>query len=524
MEIPSERIDSIFREWDNDESPGCALAIIHDGQVAYARGYGMANLEHGIPITTGSIFHIASISKQFTDMCVALLAADGSISLDDDIRRHVPEIPDFGQTITIRHLIHHTSGLRDMWDLLRMAGWRADDLITENDMLWVSSRQSAPNFQPGDEYLYSNTGYALLALIVHRVSGKTLRTLAQERIFEPLSMASTHFHDNHSEIVKGRTQAYEPTPDGGLKISIPVFDVVGTTSLFTTVEDMARWDDNFNHRRVGGDDIIEQMLTPGTLNNNVPMTYGFGLQVHAYRGLPIVEHSGADAGYRAHYLRFPEERLAIVCLCNLSTMMPRNLALDVADILLADTFPESIVDDTRTTVADDERRVVGVYLDRTTGDLLRVTHDAEGLWLGFQDPQRLEPLAGGEYRVQGQRLTRLQFEISDGVQHLISGAIHSAVADQRFQRVAGPEEASVPQVSGGDYYSNEVATTYWLEPDGSRLRLKHYRLDDRMLHHAYDDVFAGNNLRLQLERDGAGEVSGFTLSTFRVRNVSFRRC
>ena len=244
MEIVAERIDSIFEEWDDNSSPGCALGIIHNGQIVYSRGHGMANLEHGIVISPGSIFHVASISKQFTDICVAMLAEEGLLSLDDDIRRHVPEIPDFGATITVRHLMHHTSGLRDMWDLLRLAGWRADDLVTENDMLWVSARQQATNFQPGDEYLYSNTGYALLALIVHRVSGKTLRTVAHERIFEPLSMTSTHVHDDHTEIVKGRTQAYEPREIGGLKISIPVFDV-GTTSLFTTVEDMARWDDNF---------------------------------------------------------------------------------------------------------------------------------------------------------------------------------------------------------------------------------------------------------------------------------------
>jgi len=522
--IPTREIDAIFAEWDRDDSPGCALAVIQDGQVAYACGYGTANLEHGVPISPDSIFHVASISKQFTDMCVALLAADGVLSLDDDIREYVPEVPDYGATITIRHLIHHTSGLRDMWDLLRLAGWRSDDLINEADMLWVASRQTAPNFRPGDEYLYSNTGYALLALIVGRVSGKSLRELAHERIFERLGMMSTHFHDNHTEIVKGRTQAYEPCKDGGLRISIPVFDVVGTTSLFTTVEDMARWDDNFNHRRVGGDALVEQMLTPGRLNNGGPMSYGFGLQIHAYRGLPIVEHSGADAGYRAHYLRFPDARLAVVCLCNLSTMTPRTLALEVADLVLSDRFSEPLDDgNLATTNSQDEARFAGVYRNDDTGDLLRVVSDDRGLSLGFDEPQRLANLADSSYRINGQRLTRLRFADRDGATLLIHGALYSPVPDPVYARVAGPGSTETPAFDGGDFYSEELDTRYHLEPAKHGLVLKHYRLEDRTLQHAYADEYAANNLRVRLEREAGGNVTGFRASTWRIRNVRFER-
>ncbi|MDQ3548536.1 MAG: beta-lactamase family protein [Chloroflexota bacterium] len=525
MAIPTEPVDAIFAEWDRDDSPGCALALIQDGQVAYARGYGMANLEHGVPISSESIFHVASISKQFTDMCVALLAADGMLSLDDDVRQYVPEIPDYGETITIRHLIHHMSGLRDMWDLLRLAGWRSDDLITEADMLWAVSRQTASNFRPGDQYLYSNTGYALLALIVRRVSGKSLRELAQERIFEPLGMTSTHFHDDHTEIVKGRTQAYEPRKDGALRISIPVFDVVGTTSLFTTVEDMARWDDNFNHRRVGGDAVVEQMLTPGHLNGAGPMSYGFGLQIHSYRGLPIVEHGGADAGYRAHYLRFPDARMAVVCLCNLSTMTPRTLALAVADLALADRFSEPLDEGIQAPPnTEHEARFAGVYRNDDAGDLLLVTSDGEGLLLGFDDPQRLAPIADGSYRIEGQRLTRLRFAERDGTTHLIHGAMYSPVPDPVYVRVAGPDFADPPALHGGDFYSEELDTRYRLEPAECGLLLKHYRLEDRALQHAYADEYAVNNLRLRLQRDADGNVTGFRASTGRVRDVRFERC
>jgi CubicO group peptidase (beta-lactamase class C family) len=483
----------------------------------------MSNLEHGVPIKPGSIFHVASISKQFTDMCIALLGSEGVLSLDDDIRRYVPEIPDYGETITIRHLIHHTSGLRDMWSLLRLAGWRDDDLINEADMLWVASRQAAPNFRPGDEYLYSNTGYALLALIIHRVSGKTLREFAHDRIFEPLGMTSTHVHDDHTEIVKGRTQAYEPRRGGGLRISIPVFDVAGTTSLFTTVEDMARWDDNFHHHKVGGAAIIDQMLTPGRLNGGGPMTYGFGLNIHSYRGLTIVEHSGADAGYRAHFLRFPDQRLAVVCLCNLSTMTPRTLALAVADIALADQFPEPIYDETLESSEPDER-LAGVYRNDDTGDLLRVTRDDEGLAIGFGHSLRLERLRGGTYRIEGQRLTRLRFGERDGRQALVYGSLYSPQPDPVFVRVAKPGLDEPRPFDGGEFHSNEVDASYRLDPEGQALRMTHYRLDEKMLQHAYDDVYASDDLRIALDRDAQGTVIGFRASTGRVRDVWFERC
>ena len=230
----SAKVDEIFARFDKQDSPGCALAVIKDGQIVYKRGYGMSNLEYGIPISPSSIFHIASISKEFTAMSIVMLAQQGKLSLDDDVRKYVSEIPDFGERITIRHLIHHTSGLRDQWSLLEMAGWREDDVITEGDILDLISRQKALNFKPGDEHLYSNTGYTLLAVIVKRVSGRSLREFADANVFKPLGMTRTHFHDDHSMIVKDRTSAYQPRAGGGLKVSIPVFDTYGATSLFTT--------------------------------------------------------------------------------------------------------------------------------------------------------------------------------------------------------------------------------------------------------------------------------------------------
>src|ERR1700722_11910879 len=257
-EAPGEsaRVDQLCEPWDKPDSPGCAVAVMKDGRIVHERGYGMADLEHDAKITPTSVFHVASISKQFTAAAVLLLAQEGKLSPDDEARRYLPELPDFGVPITLRHLLHHTSGLRDQWELVSLAGWRYSlDLITDADVLSVVSRQRELNFPPGSEYLYSNTGYTLLAQIVKHVSGQTFRELTTERLFRPLAMHRTHFRDNHAEIVPDIAYGYEKTGDH-FELSIPNFDTVGATSLLTTVEDLALWDENFYTTRVGGEALI----------------------------------------------------------------------------------------------------------------------------------------------------------------------------------------------------------------------------------------------------------------------------
>jgi CubicO group peptidase (beta-lactamase class C family) len=311
-----QQVDKVFAKWDSTVSPGCALSVIKDGQIIYKRGYGMADLDHDIPITPETVFHVASISKQFTAGAIILLAQEGKISLDDDVRKYITELPDFGVRITIRHLIHHTSGLRDQWSLLGLAGWRYSlDLITDDDVLDVISRQKQLNFTPGAEYVYCNTGFTLLAQIVKRVSGESLREFTLKRIFQPLGMKSTHFRDDHAEIVKNIAYGYVDGEGGATyRLSVTNFDTVGATSLLTTVEDLAHWDENFYHPKVGGPEFVKQQLEGGKLNSEKVIYYAFGLALGKYRGLPTVGHSGADAGYRADFLRFPEQHFAVACL------------------------------------------------------------------------------------------------------------------------------------------------------------------------------------------------------------------
>ncbi|MFZ5823997.1 MAG: serine hydrolase domain-containing protein [Bacillota bacterium] len=330
------QVDALFADWDKPDSPGAALVIIHEGQIVYRRGYGSANLEYGIPISPATVFHVASVSKQFTAAAIALLAERGSLSLDDTVQTHLPEVPDFGHPITIRHLIHHTSGLRDQWEILRLAGWRMDDVITQKQIMQIACRQRDLNFPPGSEYLYCNTGYTFLAEIVARVSGRSFRQFTQEQIFQPLGMRSTHFHDDHEEIVPHRAYSYKPDGKGGFKHSVLNYANVGATSLFTTADDLARWLLNFELPVVGTPALIQQLHQRFTLTSGETIPYAFGLNHTQYRGVPCVGHSGWDAGFKSFAGRFPEQRLGVVLLTNLVTFNPYDLAGKVAVAYLGD--------------------------------------------------------------------------------------------------------------------------------------------------------------------------------------------
>src|SRR5580693_9132971 len=329
----AKQIDKVFEKWDKPDSPGCSLGVYKDGKIAYKRGYGMANLNDDIPNTPATVFHVASMSKQFTAAAIVLLAQEGKLSLDDDLRKYIPELPDFGQRITIRHLVHHTSGLRDQWNLLDLAGWRYSlDLITDDDVMSVITRQKDLNFKPGDRHVYCNTGYTLMGLIVKRVSGLSLREFTTKNIFEPLGMTHTHFRDDHAEIIKHDALGYEQEKDKPFRMSLTNFDTVGATSLHTTVEDLVLWDENFYHPRVGGPAFPQQMLERGKLNSGEQLDYAFGLTIGKYKGLPTVEHGGADAGYRSGLTRFPEQHFSAAVLCNSAETNPNSLIYQVADV------------------------------------------------------------------------------------------------------------------------------------------------------------------------------------------------
>jgi CubicO group peptidase (beta-lactamase class C family) len=334
----TRRVDAVFARYGSLDAPGCAVGVFQDGRITMARGYGAANIEYAAPLTPATPMIMGSVSKQFTAAAIALLVQDGRISLDDDVRKYLPELPDFGKKITISQLVHHTSGLRDFWALAEAAGMRLDDGYDVHDVLTLAARQHHLNFDPGAEYNYSNTGYVALGEIVHRVTGKTLRQFAAERIFTPLGMSVSHFHDDHNQPIKGRAVAYSPVAAGGWKINVWNNDIVGQGGLMTTVQDLAKWDENFYSGQVGGRRFLDQQLERGKLNDGTLLAYAFGLEIGAYRGLPMVEHSGSTGGYRTDITRFPSVHTSVVTMCNVSTADAVGMAHRVADVVLAKRF------------------------------------------------------------------------------------------------------------------------------------------------------------------------------------------
>ena len=517
----ARRIDAIFAPYDNTRSPGCALGVSEKGTQVYSRGYGMSNLEYDVAIGPDSIFHVASISKQFTALSIALLAKEGKLRLDDDVRQYLPELPDYGHRVTIRHLLTHTSGIRDQWILLSLAGWRQGDLITEGDVLDIVTRQKSLNFQPGAESVYSNTGFTLLAVIVKRVSGRSLREFAEAQIFGPLGMHDTHFHDDHTMIVRRRTSAYQPRPGGGWRIRIPVFDTYGATSLFTTVGDLLKWEDNFDNPRIGSRALLEEMQTPARLNDGKPTERGLGLVLGAYRGARTVGHGGADAGYRADVLRFPDQHVAVAVLCNLSTVTPSVLTRKVAEVILSPGVLGPIAPEVPAS-ANELEALAGVYWNRITDEVRRVVLTAGRLTMQGSSVA-LVPLGAGRFRI-GEQATEITFSKATG------GAPQelrvSEDATGAFTRVAAPSYLpSELQLYAGEYRSDELEVSYQvsLSSDG-RLMLHRRKFDPVPLETIKLDVFYVPTIgTISFARASTGVASALTVSNPRLRRLVFTR-
>ncbi|HMI51763.1 MAG TPA: serine hydrolase domain-containing protein [Candidatus Saccharimonadales bacterium] len=335
VEQNTRAADAVFADLQKPGSPGCAMAVFRDGKIVYAKGYGLANLEEHVAIKPSSVFDIGSTSKQFTAASILLLERQGRLSVSDDVRKYIPELPDYGKKITILHLLNHTSGLRDYLTLMELAGTNTDSVTTDEDALGIINRQKALNFDPGSEWLYSNTGFFLLSIIVKRVSGQSLREFAAANIFSPLRMNHTEYRDDHTSLVENRALAYEPAEHGrGFRLDVSYFEQTGDGAVHTSVEDLQKWDENFYSGTVGGTAFLSEMQKPGKLNNGKALNYAKGLFMEDYRGLPAVRHGGSWGGYRAELLRFPRQHFSVACLCNVGNANPEDRAERVAEVFL----------------------------------------------------------------------------------------------------------------------------------------------------------------------------------------------
>lgn len=521
------RVDKLFAKWDKPDSPGCALAVFQGDRIVYERGYGMADLDHDIPIVPSTVFHVASMSKQFTAASILLLAQEGKLALDDEVRKYFPEMPDFGVPIAIRHLIHHTSGLRDQWDLLNLAGWRESlDLITDEDVLAVLARQKDLNFPPGEKHVYCNTGYTLLGQVVKRASGQSLREFTRARIFEPLGMKNTHFRDDHAEIVKNMAYGYEPAKGGTFRLSVTNFDTVGATSLLTTVEDLALWDENFYNPRVGGPELVKRMLERGRLNSGKQLDYAFGLVIGKYRGLPTVDHGGSDAGYRSDMVRFAEQHLTVACLCNAAESNPSELTRNVADIYLAGELkPLGPAESDEKPIQLSEAQLkskVGIYWkadeDRTAKIIFK---DGKLYLVDGDDTLELKPLDENRFRLL---IERVEFAFKSNP---TGGPVKLSIAaiedePEVFEAITPyvPTAAQLGEYAGA-YRSEEIEPLYRIQVEDGKLVLRRLKFKPSTLEPALRDLYLGLWGNLRFTRDSQGRLLGFIFNDDRIRNFRF---
>jgi CubicO group peptidase (beta-lactamase class C family) len=371
------KVDAVFAKWTST-TPGCAVGVATNGTPVLAKGYGMADLEHDVKITPGSILEGGSVSKQFTAAAVMLLARDGKLSLDDQVRNYIPELPDYGSSLTIRHMLNHTSGLRDWGNIAGIAGWpRTTRVHTHGHVLEIVSKQKALNFTPGTRWSYSNTGFNLAAIIVERVSGKSFQEFTRARLFEPLGMTHTSWRDDYTQIVKGRALAYSER-DGVYHTDMPFENVYGNGGLLTTVGDLLKWNQHYDAPVAADAAMIAEQQQAGHFNDGRTHGYALGLFVGTYKGLHEVYHSGSTAGYSAFVTRFPDQKVSVAVLCNATTAKATEYAHQVADLYLGDRVKPTETAASYTFTETDAKRFVGQWANLTNGVAVTISRGKDG--------------------------------------------------------------------------------------------------------------------------------------------------
>ena len=527
------RIDRIFTQFDDSNKPGASVAVVKNGAIVFKKGYGSANLEYNIPNTPSTIFHIASISKQFTVFSILLLADQGKLTLDDDIRTYIPEVPNFGKTITLRHLATHTSGLRDQWSLLAMSGTRLDDVITKEHVLKLVANQKELNFEPGEAYLYCNTGFTLLAEVVSRVSGQSFAEFTKSHIFEPLKMSNTLFYDDHEKIVKNRAYSYY-SDKNEYKKKVLSYANVGATSLFTTVEDLSLWALNFATPKVGDIDLINQMNTLAILNNGQTFGGAYGQFVSKYKGLNQIQHGGADAGYRSYLGRFPDQGFSIIVLSNYAQSRAGSLALKVADLFLQEEMIPALPYDEKK--GKKFKKLKNKKLKRFSGNYwnhkgfysrkIYVKNDTLRYSRGTGNESSLAPINNNTFQMLDAGIdlkTKFEYINKKQVMTVTVNDVDPDVFESYTPVNYSKEELT--QFTG-TFYSEELSTSYTFIVKDGKLIAEHARSSDISMAPIKQDMFSGTSWffrNIKFERDTKNNITGIRVSSSRVKNLYFKK-
>jgi len=518
-DVAPQKIDKIFASYNYKHSPGCSVGVIRDGSFVFRKSYGEASLELPSPLTSESVFYLASVSKQFTAASVVLAAEHGYLSLNDDVRKYIPELPDYGRPITLRQMLHQSSGFRDYLALTYLSGRDISALSSSDDVLKLIARQKGLNNVPGEEFVYSNSNYFLLGIVVKRATGESLAEFATANIFKPLGMTHTLFYDDNSVVVPNRVAAYNPGKEGSFRVDwSTVFDLVGSGGLMSNVEDLLLWDRNFYSNKVGKGTLVKELESHGLLNNGHQINYGLGLWLGEYRGLKTVEHSGSTFGYRTELLRFPEQRFSVITLCNVANADVEGLARKISDLYLEAQLKHEPSDTSKSPAFPDPAPFAGTYFDPRTHMIYTFTA-ANGNLLGWGS--KLQRLGANEFAdLVG---NPIMFESANN----IMTAALTLQAETFFSGTRVPHiDVSESALSGftGKYHSDELEATYRLSLANATLTLKNGDQPPVNLNPVAANEFQAGDLGTIVFRvAGNSHVSGLTLFSQAARGINFQK-
>ena len=521
-QVSASDVDEVFAAFSGTDTPGCTVAVSEAGRPVLQRAYGMADLEHDVVNTPETVLEPGSVAKQFTAAATILLALDGEISLSDDVRKYIPELPVYDEIITVRHLRNHTSGLRDWGSVAGIGGWpRTTRVHTHTHMLDIARRQKSLNYTPGEYYSYTNTGYNLQAVLVERVSGMSFAEFSRARVFEPLGMTKTQWRDDYTRIVKDRAIAYSPTPEGAFRQNMPFENVHGNGGLLTTVGDLLKFTHNFQTGALWGPEFVKEMHTQGILNSGREIAYASGLFVGEYKGVREIQHSGGTAGYRGFLTRFSDQGVAVAVMCNAGNANPTAFAHQVADLYLGDAL-----------VADEA--------DPPTAKAVEVSVDRLEMFAGaykqVRNQQRLVlTVLDGNLQVEGQSLIPLgkdRFTVGGAVVQFETrpdGGRPSAVVTTpdgdviQLEPVGDfdPSQEDLTEFVGA-YRNDEAEVTYsFAVQEGGLVVVDRYGQATPVQPH-YTDAFSGRGGLWIFLREG-GRVTSLSFAAGRVWDLQFER-
>jgi CubicO group peptidase (beta-lactamase class C family) len=530
----TKKIDSLFKQWDNTTGPGYAIGVVRNDSLIYAKGYGVANLEYNIPITPETIFHMASVSKQFTAYSIVLLARQGKLNLDDDIHKYLTWFPDLKAKITVRNLLNHTSGVRDQWQLLAIAGTRLDDVITQDQIIKILSKQQALNFKPGEEYSYSNSGFTVLAEIVKSVSGKSLRKFTDSAIFKPLGMTNTHVHDDYTEIVPNRSYSYEQKDRTHFANAVLSYSVAGATSLFTNVDDMSKWIMNFYDHKVGDQQDIEQLTKKGILNNGKVQDYALGISVDKFNGQTRYSHNGADAGYRTSVSVFPDLKMGFIVFSNLDNADPSGKSDQIANLFIKDPSLKKAASTKKYTDYDQAILKDTASIQKFTGDYI----SDDGAHFGYRLKNKklywITPNGYSNLLIKAEKDTFEMFVQPDVKFFFSVNSKQQTIVNEswpdgkrllvKYDTTAKPDNVLLTYT--GKYYCPELDCDYSIVLKDHKLMLTNAKYNDTQLKLIGDnkltnDFWWMNNLTIM--RNNKNAITGFEVNSGRIQHLWFKK-